>query len=736
LYKYIKYNYIIIKGEIVKMTEKIEKIQTGKLLASLKYSFDMVTKGYADNILYLNLSSNEIVNKSVPEEIKEKFIGGRGYGLKFLWDAVNDNTKWNDEENEIIISPGPLSGTTRYPGLGKSLVISISPLTGTVIDSNVGGYFGPLMKFSGFDALEIQGKAEKDVLVYINGDDYEVSIVELETDVEDTHVLAELLTEKYAEDEKDKRNVSVVSSGIGAKNTNLGLLNFSFYDTRRKAVRIKQAGRGGIGTVFRDKKIKAVVVKFSNVKGDSNHPVDTKRISELGQKLNKEIHDLDDKQNQMRKIGTTYLVNLINDYNILPVKNYKYDTHPEYYKINDSVWNKLFTHGLPDGCWYGCTMQCAKTIDEYELQTGPYKGDKIIIDGPEYESIAGLGSNCGIFNPEYIAEANFYCDTYGIDTISFGTGTAFIMECYEKGIINKEITGGLELHFGNSDAAIELLHQICHNEGFGKIAGKGIKYMKKYFVEEYNADPEILQDIGMENKGLEYSEYVTKECPTQQIGFAAANKGPQHDEALMFSVELFHNYVPTIPEKADAIFEMTILRTWFGLVGACKLLWNDIVPADNSEQEKPYKIPEHVQNYVELFEATTGRKTTEADIMEQSERMHNLQRVFNIRLGVSGRENDRPPYRAVGPVTVEEYLFKEEFYDKKVKEIVSDDIEKMGVDEKIKILRKYREDFYENLLDAVYERRGWDKNGVPKVETLERLGINYPDLLEVVENAR
>lgn len=260
--------------------------------------------------------------------------------------------------------------------------------------------------------------------------------------------------------------------------------------------------------------------------------------------------------------------------------------------------------------------------------------------------------------------------------------------------------------------------------------------MKKYFIKEYDADPELLQDIAMETKGLEYSEYVTKECPTQQIGFASANKGPQHDEALMFSVELFKNYVPTIKEKADAILEMTILRTWFGLTGVCKLLWNDIVPEDNHKQDKPYKIPEHVQNYVELFEAMTGRETTEKDIMEQSERMHNFQRVFNIRLGVSGREKDRPPYRAVGPVTIEEYLFKEDFYDEKVKEIAGDKVETMDIKEKMQTLREYREEFYEKLLSAVYECRGWDENGIPKIETLKRLNIDYPDVVKIVENAK
>ncbi|MFW5987832.1 MAG: aldehyde ferredoxin oxidoreductase family protein [bacterium] len=719
------------------MTTAKEKMKITKNLATIDYNFDQVSKGYSEQTLYLNLSDNKIIVEEVPEEIKEKYIGGRGYGLKYLWDGVEDDTKWDDEENEIIVSPGPLAGTTRYPGLGKSLVLSISPLTNTVIDSNVGGYFGPLMKFAGFDAMEIQGKADKEVVIYIDGDNKEVSINEVETDIEETHILAEELTEKYADGEKAKRNVSVISSGVGAKNSNFGLLNFSFYDVHRKEVRIKQAGRGGIGSVFRNKKIKAVVVKFSDVTGDSNHPVDTEKITKLGRKINKRIHDHDDEQNKMRKRGTSYLVDVINDSNLLPVKNFKYDNHPEYFKIDHSYWEKKFNQEFPDGCWYGCTMQCAKTIDEYELQTGPYKGDKILLDGPEYETIAGTGSNCGIFNPDHVAEANFYCDTYGIDTISFGTATAFAMECYENGIIDKEITGGLELHFGNTEAAIELLHQMCHGEGFGKVVGQGVKYMKDYFAKEYGADRQFLEDIAMENKGLEYSEYVTKECPSQQLGYAAANKGPQHDEALMFSVTYFNNFAPTIADKAEKIVEMTILRTWFGLVGACKLLWNDIVPVDNDQTEKPYKIPEHVNNYIELFEATTGRETTEEDIMRQSERMHNLQRVFNIRMGVYGRKNDTPPYRAVGPVTAEEYIYRKDYYDQEVREIVGeDDIQDMNLEERMNTLRKHREDYYNELLDAVYEERGWDKNGIPKVETLERLDIAYPDVVEIVEKAR
>ncbi|MCR4431820.1 MAG: 4Fe-4S cluster-binding domain-containing protein [Tepidanaerobacteraceae bacterium] len=297
--------------------------------------------------------------------------------------------------------------------------------------------------------------------------------------------------------------------------------------------RVKQAGRGGAGSVFRNKKIKALIVKFSGVKGDTNGPADKKKIIDAGLRLHREIKELDDLQNRMRKVGTSHLVEIINDYDLLPTMNYKYGSHPQACRLSSEVFKKYYTQNMPDGCWYGCSMACAKAVDNFELKTGPYKGKKVCVDGPEYETIAGLGSNCGIFDHEYIIEANFYCDTYGLDTISTGTLIAFLMECYEMSIINKDITGGLELKFGNKEAAMELIHQMARGEGFGKIAGKGIHRLKEIFVREYGADPKILNDIGMEAKGMEYSEYVTKESLAMQGGYGLALKGPQHDEAWL-----------------------------------------------------------------------------------------------------------------------------------------------------------------------------------------------------------
>jgi len=716
------------------MAYNIEEMKNAhKLLTEMKYDVGSVDKGYTNRTLYINLSENKIESKPVTEEVKEKFIGGRGFGLYYLWNAVNENTKWNDPENEVIISSGPIGGITQYPGTGKSLVVSLSPLTGVPIDSNVGGYFGPYLKFSGWDALELQGKAEKDVIIYIDGDNGRISIEEAPLEETDSHLIAEHLTEMYSDSDYGKRNISVVSAGKGAENSHVGLLNFSFWDLKRKALRIKQAGRGGIGTVFRDKKVKAIVVKYSNTKGDSNKPADRNKVVELGIKLHKEIHDLDDKQNRMRKTGTAYLTEIMNDYDLLPTNNFKFGSHPDAHKISSKEFSKWFQLSGSDGCWFGCTLACCKVVPDFEVLTGPYKGQKVVVDGPEYETVAAVGSNCGIFDSQYVLESNFYCDTYGVDTISVGNITGFCMDCYEEGILDKEKTGGLELTFGNKDAALELLHQMARGEGFGKIAGLGVRKLKALFVKEYGADAEFLDDIGMENKGLEYSMYMPKESLAQQGGYALTNKGPQHDEAWLIFMDMVNNQIPTFEDKAEALFYFPIFRTWFGLVGLCKLPWNDVVPADNHTRENAQNVPEHQENYVQMFTAITGRKMENADLINQSAPVYHFQRVFNFRMGYGSRENDSAPTRSIGPATLEEYLSREERYDKQLKEIVGIDPTEMKAEDKFQAMRKFRRDQYNQLCDSVYARRGWTKNAVPTLETLKQWGIDFTEVVDVVK---
>jgi aldehyde:ferredoxin oxidoreductase len=700
--------------------------------AHFEYDLRKIDKGYNNRTLYINLADMAIASKPVTKKKKELFIGGRGFNLWLLWNALPRDriVKWNDPENEVCIACGPLGGTTMFPGSGKSIAVSISPLTESVIDSNAGGYFGPYLKFSGWDAIEIQGKAKTEVIILVDGDKGRVVVEKAEELPSETHLIGEILTEKYGAE--SKKNVSVVSAGPGAEHTRLGCLNFSWYDTQRKMVRYKQAARGGIGTVLRDKKIKAIVAKFSSLGADINNPAHFELLKQVGPAYNKEIKTLDPKQNRMAVVGTTHLVPIMNEFDLLPTNNFKFGSHPDASEIGEDVYITKFDKGF-DGCWVGCAVACSHAVKDFELKTGPYKGKKVLVNGPEYETIAGLGSNCGIFDADYLIEANFYCDTYGLDTISVGTAMAFAMECYETNLINREITGGLELNFGNKKTAMEIIHQMARGNGFGVIVGQGIRVMKKIFAEKYGAEPKKMEDIGMEAKGLEFSEYVTKESLAQQGGYGLALKGPQHDEAWLIFLDMVHNLMPTFEQKAENLHWFPMFRTWFGLNGLCKLPWNDIIPENNRETPEPAKVIAHVQNYAKYFYAVTGRKVTIDDIIFMSERVYNFQRIFNLRMGFGTREHDNIPYRAMGPVTEEEYESRAERYDKQLKEKVGYDPKGKPTKEKMGVLRKYRESEYERLKDAVYKRRGWNPNGVPTLEKVKELGIDFPEVVELIK---
>ncbi len=702
-------------------------------IAEFKYQLGKVERGYNNRTLYINISDKRIVEKPITKDMKEKFTGGRGFDLWLLWQSLPRDriTKWDDPENEICIACGPLGGTPVYPGSGKSIAVAISPLTGSVIDSNVGGYFGPYLKFAGWDALEIQGKAKSDVVIFIDGDNGTVQMEDGSGLPTETHLLTDALAQRYGGDKP--HSISVVSSGPAAEHTLVGCLNFSWYDAARKIHRIKQAGRGGIGTVLRNKRIAAVVAKYSRgITVESNGPADAELVKKVGTAHAQEIRALDPKQNEMAVVGTTHLIPIMNEFDLLPVNNFRFGSHSEAERIGREVYRRKFHKGF-DGCWTGCALACAHGVKGFELKTGPFRGQSVYVDGPEYETIAGIGSNCGVFDADYIIEMNFYCDTYGLDTISIGTGIAFVMECYELGLIDKKATGGLDLKFGNKEAGLELVHQMVSGNGFGVVVGQGIRRMKRIFAEKYGADPKILNDIGMEVKGLEFSEYVTKESLAQQGGYGLALKGPQHDEAWLIFLDMVHKLMPTFEQKAENLHWFPMFRTWFGLNGLCKLPWNDVTPENNSKAREPAKVMAHVESYAAFFLGVTGRKVTPDDIISMSERVYNFQRIFNLRMGYGTREHDAIPYRAVGPVTKEEYESRQERYDKQLKEKVGFDPTAKTTEEKMSVLRKYREAEYERLKDAVYERRGWTKNGVPTLEKVKALGIDYPDVVKLLE---
>jgi aldehyde:ferredoxin oxidoreductase len=711
-----------------------------RVLAEMRYEKRKVSRGYAGRTLYVNLTRNEIKEKPVSEEMKQLFTGGKGFDLKLLKEGIKPTTRWDSDENELVLAAGPICGTTQYSGMGKCLAATISPLTNIPCDSNAGGFFAPYMKFAGFDAIEIQGKAKEDVVVIIDGNEGRVTIETAPLEDTNAHLVADQLTHLYAAEDtgEARQKVAVVSAGKGAEHSFWGCLNISFYDLRRKVARLKQHGRGGLGTVFRNKGLKALVARIEKFDGLSNGPADVEKIVAAGLRHHRELRDLDPHQCCMREVGTVNIVEVMDAYDLLPTENYRFGSHPKASNLHSPQFYKRFTQVIPDGCWFGCTMACAKVVDGFTVMTGPYKGMRFSVDGPEYENSAGC-ANMGLWDPDWVIEWNFYCDCYGIDTISFATGMAFYMEMYEYGILSKERCDGLELVWGNGEAILEFLHRMARGDKgeFQQVASKGTRRTKDWLISKGWGDPEIIENCGMENKGLEFSEYVCKESLAQQGGYGLTNKGPQHDEAWLIFMDMVNNQIPTFADKAEALHYFPMWRTWFGLVGLCKLPWNDVTPVGNSETAEPAKVPEHVQNYCDVLGGVTGREYKPSDLIEMSEKVYNWQRAMNVWMGRGTRADDRVPLRAIGPVTELEYRSRHERYEKQLVEKVKiprERLEKMHVRERLQALQEYRRDQYQKLADAVYFRRGWTPNGIPTPQKMKALGFGaYKDILAMLQ---
>ena len=232
-----------------------------QVLASMEYEPRELERGYAGRTLHVDLSENRIETRPVSEFMKETFTGGKGFDLYLMWQGIEGPIEWDDPGNMLCISAGPLGGAPAFSGTGKCIITGISPTTRSVMDSNVGGHFGPLLKFAGFDALAVSGKAEEDVLLIIDGKQNRVTIEIAPHEAINTVELAEQLHQMYSDSPEELQDVSVVSAGKGAEHTLIGCLNVSFYDFKNRVPRFKQAGRGGLGSVFRNKKLKALVAR-------------------------------------------------------------------------------------------------------------------------------------------------------------------------------------------------------------------------------------------------------------------------------------------------------------------------------------------------------------------------------------------------------------------------------------------------------------------------------------------
>jgi aldehyde:ferredoxin oxidoreductase len=709
----------------------------------IPYKQNTLQHGYANQTLTVNLTNGVVLPEKLEPAVRDFFIGGRGLGLYFLYRRLRPEISAYDPENPLIFSPGPLGGIPQFPGTSKCMAVSLSPITHIPGVSNFGGHFGAYLKYAGFDALEIVGKASAETMLVIDGFKNEICLTPAPAD-EEVFELEKSLVDRFLKQGYGRKDIVFVSTGIGAVNTSYGCINSHYYDPSkpvngtRGLFRTKQAGRTGLGSVMMNKKLRAVVILAEFPKGENPYGAyDWNRVKKAGMRLHNVVREVDPNSLQMARKGSAGLISFMNqeNYQSLPVKNYQFGSDPQAGQICGSTYaERLFEHRGVDGCFPGCNLRCTKG-GCVTLTTGPKK-ERVWVDGPEYETAAGFGSNLGMWDPEFIMEANWHCDNYGIDTITVAVIMAFIMECFQRGFLTEEDTEGHKLSWGDKKAALSFIHQIAHKENeIARTAGRGMVETIQWVAEKYarrTGKPAPLQELerfAMHTKGLPFSLYRTHRSLSMQGSYAAASDiGAHHAAAWLIKVDLLGAF-PTFEAKAKALITYPRVRLGNDNLGLCKLPWVDVF---NPESEKTregdkYINPASQEIYADFYNGMLGTKMTWEQIFEQTDRDINLQRIMNVlAFGSKTRERDWIPDRAIGPTDDLIYEAEADYNDQELVRFLEKspaEIKALTLSERRAALMRFRKEQLHNLIQVYYQERGWTTSGIPKMETLGKLGL-------------
>ncbi|MCW4038885.1 MAG: aldehyde ferredoxin oxidoreductase family protein [Candidatus Bathyarchaeota archaeon] len=544
--------------------------------------------GYIGKLLRIDLSSGQIMDEKIPENVLRNFIGGRGLGVKILYDELKPGTDPLSPDNKIAILTGPVTGTPALES-GRWCSVTKSPLTGTIHDSQSGGDFGPYLKFSGLDGVIFEGASEKPVYLRVDQGHAELKDA---SDLwgKDVFTTTDSLI-------NGDRLIRVACIGPAGEN----LVKFaSIMNEKHRA-----AGRGGHGAVLGSKKVKAIVVR-----GDTRPPIaDMKALQAVNKKVTDKIHEMSTTADSLPTHGTAILVNDINEEGGYPTRNFQTGVQATADRTSgQTLSNTLLTDTM--GCW-GCIMKCGRVS-----KVPPWSSYSGVGEGPEYETIWAFGAQCGVDNLEAITKANYVCNELGVDTIELGNLIGLAMELYEKGYIEEELARGLDLKFGNPQALVELAWRVAYRSGLGDdIAEGGIKFSTKY-----NA-PELF--MGVRGQGL--PAYDPRVFQGHGLGYATSNRGGCHLRAYMIAGEVVGEVtgekIKLDPQETQGKPKwVTIFQDLYAVCDSFILC-------------KFNTFAVGAEEFASTLSAVTGWQYTSEDIMRVGERIYNLERAFNIREG-------------------------------------------------------------------------------------------------------
>ncbi len=605
--------------------------------------------GWHGRILRVNLTTGAISVESVPEKLARDYVGGRGWAIRYLYDEVDPQVDPLSPENKLIFTTGPLTATPAPTG-NRYMVVTKSPLTGALAHSNSGGDFPTWMKRTGFDMFIFEGRAPEPVYLWVHEDHVELRPA--------AHVWGKdvpTTTDTLLAETDPKAKVAC----IGPAGENLALMAAIMNDKHRAAA------RSGVGAVMGSKNLKAVVVQ-----GRKNPPMfDAQGMRQLSVSLSKQVGADMKAGSSLREYGTAYVPQVTNTLGILPTFNWQQGTFADAAEI-DGIRLKETYLKRPKPC-YRCPIACGR---DTEIPDGKYKGKG---EGPEYETIASLGSACGVNDLAALTKANYWCNELGLDTISAGMTVAAAMEMYERGYLSEEEIG-MPLRFGDADAMIEMIKKMAYREGFGDVLAMG-----SYRMAEKYGHPEI----AVTARKQEFPGYDPRGSQGMGLLYATSNKGASHMEGDVAYEEVFGVPVKIDPLKAEGKGPLVKrFQDAFALIDSAGLCVFLAVRYVFTKEEMIFPTV-----LSELMRLTTGADYTPEEMLKAGERIYNLERLFLIGAGTGGHDDTLPP--------------------RMLNEPLPDGPAKGRVTELDKMLPEY------------YAARGWDAKGNPTPEKLAELGL-------------
>jgi len=567
-------------------------------------------KGWHGKILRVNLSSGAISTETIDPKIAKDYLGGRGWAIRYLYDEMDPKVDPLAPENMLIFATGPLTGTPAPTG-NRYMVVTKSPLTGALADSNSGGVFPTEMKWTGFDMFIFEGRAAQPVYLWVNEDQVELRPA--------GHLWGKEVpetTDLLLEETDAKAKVAC----IGPAGERLVKVAAIMNDKHRAA------GRSGVGAVMGSKNLKAVVVRGKKVPGFA----DPEKMKSLSMSIQKEVGgDIKTKGSSLREYGTAYVPQVTNELGIIPTRNFQTGRFEGVDKIDGPSLSEQFLI-RPKPC-YKCPISCGR---DTRVDVPGYEGAG---EGPEYETLGAIGSSCGIDNLAAITKANYICNELGMDTISVGVTISCAMEMYENGLI-PEADIGKPLKFGDADSMIEFVRKTGYREGFGDLLAEG-----SYRLAEHYGHPEY----SITAKKLEFPGYDPRGAQGMGLLYATSNIGASHMAGDTAYSEVFGVPVKldpvSIENKAGIVKRFEDVFTVIDAVGLCVFLSVRYV-LDADIEILPNRLTQ-ILNYA------TGAGYDVETVLEAGERVFNLERLFLLEAGFTAADDTLPDRMLKEPLT-------------------------------------------------------------------------------------